>query len=76
MMSFKDDVSNVQRELSTKAYVEYSAVAKLVKSYGALNVLKAIKFLPLQHPNPIAYIIRVCSGKGVSKKIDVKIFNK
>ena len=75
-MNFKEQVNIVARELSTKAYVEYSAIVKLVKLYGVLNVGKAIKALPLKHPNPVAYIIKYCSGKGTKNIINTDIFNK
>jgi hypothetical protein len=75
-MTFKSDVSIAHRELSTKAYVEYSIIAKLVKSFGLTSVLNAIKYLPLKHPNPVGYIIASCKGKGVGNKVNVDIFNK
>lgn len=76
MMSFKEQVSEAHKEISTKAYVEYSAMAKLIKMYGLKNVLKAIKKLPLKHKNPIGYIIKTCSGKGIGNQINTRIFNK
>lgn len=75
-MNFKEKVTEAQKELSTKAYVEYSAVARLVKAYGLENVLKAVKYLPLQHPNPIGYITMFCRGGGKGTQINVNIFNK
>lgn len=73
-MNFKEKVIEAQRELSTKAYVEYSAIAKLIKAFGLNNVLKAIKKLPLKHPNPVAYIMVFCRGGGQGK-VDANIFN-